>query len=55
MKILNVEKATDEKILANQEISTIILALGTGYGEDYDASKLRYDKLIIMADADIDK
>lgn len=51
-KILNVEKATDEKILANQEIATIILALGAGYGEDFDITKLKYDKVIIAADAD---
>ena len=51
-KILNVEKATDEKILGNAEIASLILELGAGYGEDFDISKLKYDKLIIAADAD---
>lgn len=52
MKILNIEKATEAKILANEEISTMIGAFGCGYGEDFDISKLRYHKIIIMADAD---
>jgi len=53
-KILNVEKSRLDKILANEEIRTIITALGTGIGEEFDLAKLRYNKLILMADADID-
>ena len=53
-KILNVEKATLEKILVNNEIKSMIAAFGCGIGEEFDISKLRYDKIIILTDADVD-
>ncbi|MFD1485038.1 DNA topoisomerase (ATP-hydrolyzing) subunit B [Lacticaseibacillus baoqingensis] len=53
-KILNVEKASMERILANEEIRTLFTAMGTGFGEEFDVKKARYHKLIIMTDADVD-
>jgi DNA gyrase subunit B len=53
-KILNVEKARIDRVLANTEVQAIISALGTGIQEDFDADKLRYHKIVMMADADVD-
>ena len=53
-KILNVEKATIDRILANEEIRSLFTALGTGFGEEFDVSKANYHKLIIMTDVDVD-
>ncbi|MCR5004747.1 MAG: DNA topoisomerase (ATP-hydrolyzing) subunit B [Clostridiales bacterium] len=53
-KILNVEKARQDRILGNEEIKSMITAFGTGFKEDFDITKLRYDKIIIMTDADVD-
>ncbi len=53
-KMLNVEKARLDKVYGNEKLMPIVTALGTGIGEDFDIQKLRYDKIIIMADADVD-
>lgn len=53
-KIINTEKATLEKVLNNEEIKTMISAIGGGVGDDFDISKVRYHKIIIMTDADVD-
>src|SRR5262249_50537698 len=53
-KILNVERARIDQMLKNNEIQTLISAIGAGVGEEFDVSKIRYDKVIIMADADVD-
>ena len=53
-KMLNVEKAREDKVYGNDKLTPVILALGTGIGENFDILKLRYDKIVIMADADVD-
>ena len=53
-KMLNVEKARLDKVIGNDKLTPVVLALGTGIGEDFDINKLRYDKIVIMADADVD-
>jgi DNA gyrase subunit B len=53
-KIINTEKARIDKMLANNEVKSLIIALGTNFGEQLDLSKLRYDKIVIMTDADVD-
>ena len=53
-KMLNVEKARLDKVIGNDKLTPVVLALGTGIGEDFDITKLRYDKIVIMADADVD-
>ncbi len=53
-KMLNVEKSRIDKVFDNEKLSPVIIALGAGIGEEFDTSKLRYDKVIIMADADVD-
>jgi DNA gyrase subunit B len=53
-KILNVEKARIDRIMQNNEVQAIISALGTGVHEDFDVAKLRYHKIVMMADADVD-
>jgi DNA gyrase subunit B len=53
-KMLNVEKVREEKVYGNDKLNPVITALGAGFGDDFDISKLRYHKIIIMADADVD-
>lgn len=53
-KMLNVEKSRIDKVIKNEKIQPLIIALGAGFGETFDISKLRYDKIILMADADVD-
>ncbi|MBQ3151315.1 MAG: DNA topoisomerase (ATP-hydrolyzing) subunit B [Clostridia bacterium] len=53
-KMLNVEKARLDKVIGNDKLSPVVTALGTGIGDEFDITKLRYDKVVIMADADVD-
>lgn len=53
-KMLNVEKARVDKVITNEKLVPVVMALGTGIGDDFDINKLRYHKIIIMADADVD-
>src|SRR5690606_8522162 len=53
-KILNVEKARIDRILQNQEVQAIISAIGTGVQDEFDMNRLRYHKVVLMADADVD-
>ena len=53
-KMLNVEKARVDKVYGNDKLTPVVIALGTGIGENFDINKLRYDKIVIMADADVD-
>ncbi len=53
-KMLNVEKAREDKVYGNDKLTPVVIALGTGIGEHFDITKLRYDKIVIMADADVD-
>ncbi len=53
-KMLNVEKARLDRVIGNDKLQPVVMALGTGIGEDFDLSKIRYEKVVIMADADVD-
>ncbi len=53
-KMLNVEKAREDKVYGNDKLTPVVVSLGTGIGENFDITKLRYDKIVIMADADVD-
>ena len=53
-KMLNVEKARLDRVIGNEKLQPVVMALGTGIGEDFDISKIRYEKIVIMADADVD-